>query len=289
MTEKIVKYSLAVISLIVPLIFIIILYNVITESMPALTQIGTSLFSLEANWRPLGITPSYNILPIILGTLFVSFLAVTMSAPIGFLCAIFLNYYLEKRLAKLILAFIDMLAGVPSVIFGFLGLVIIVNNFERIFGMSAGDSILAASILLAVMLLPYIVSAYSESIEIAKSKYNTTALALGTTKEYATLKIIIPITKWSAASAITAAFGRAIGETMAVMMVIGSAPIFPRLLGRGQTIAGLTAQEFGSAEFASLHLSAIFAANLVLLMLLAFIFAITHFLKKGVLKEYDRA
>jgi len=194
----------------------------------------------------------------------------------------------EKRLSKLILAFIDLLAGVPSVIFGFLGLVVIVGNFERIFNMSAGESILAASVLLSIMLLPFIISAYSESIERAKDKYGAAAMALGTPEEYSALKIIIPITKRSAAAAITAAFGRAMSETMAVMMVIGNAPIFPTLFGRGQTIPALTALEFGSAEYGSLHLSAIYAANFALLILLCFILAATYFLKKELLKEHDR-
>ena len=288
MKETIVKYLLTVVSLVIPLLFAVILFNVIGESLPALTQIGWGLFDSEVNWRPTSVNPGFSILPIVLSTVYVAFLAVVMATPLACLCAIFLNYYADQRLAKLILAFVDMLAGVPSVIFGFIGLVIVVRNFQTIFNMSAGESILAASVVLAVMLLPYIISSYSESIKIAKNNYDVEALALGTSREYAILNIIIPATKRSAASAITAAFGRAIGETMAVMMVIGGSPIFPVLLGRGQTIAGLTAQEFGGAAHGSMHLSALFAANLVLLVLLSFIFAVTHFLKKGVLKEHDK-
>jgi len=286
--ERIIKYLLAGVSLIIPITSIIILSHVVFESMPAASQIGLRLFDFQGAWRPLSNSPSYNILPMILSTLYVSFLAVAIAAPIACLCAVFLNYYVNKTISKLALAFIDLLAGVPSVIFGFLGLVIIVGNFERFFNMSAGESILAASVLVAIMLLPFIISAYSESIERAKDKYSAAAMALGTSKEYSALKIIIPITKKSAAAAIAAAFGRAMSETMAVMMVIGNAPIFPALFGRGQTIPALTALEFGSAEHGSLHLSAIYAANLVLLVLLCLILTAAYFLKKELLKEHDK-
>ena len=287
MKENLVSYILLAVSLIIPAIFITMLFNIVIGSIPAITQIGAGLLDSQAEWWPVANTPSFGILPMVIGTLFVSFLAVAMAAPIGLLCAVFLNFYVDKRLSKLITAFIDMLAGVPSVVFGFIGMIVVVGNFERIFNMSAGDSVLAAAIVLAVMLLPYIVSSYSESIEIAKNKYGALALALGTPKEYSVMKIIIPTTKRSAAAAITAAYGRAVGETMAVLMIIGNAPIFPRLLGRGQTIPALTVTEFGSAAIGSLHLSAIFAANLILIMLLCLIFIIAHFLKRGFIHNED--
>jgi len=287
MKENLVSYILLAVSLIIPAIFITMLFNIVIGSIPAITQIGAGLLDSQAEWWPVANTQSFGILPIVIGTLFVSFLAVAMAAPIGLLCAVFLNFYVDKRLSKLITAFIDMLAGVPSVVFGFIGMIVVVGNFERIFNMSAGDSVLAAAIVLAVMLLPYIVSSYSESIEIAKNKYGALALALGTPKEYSVMKIIIPTTKRSAAAAITAAYGRAVGETMAVLMIIGNAPIFPRLLGRGQTIPALTVTEFGSAAIGSLHLSAIFAANLILIILLCLIFIIAHFLKRGFIHNED--
>jgi len=283
--ERIIKFSLAVVAMIIPISFIIVLSHVTIESIPALTQIGAGLFDITGGWRPLSGTPSFSILSMILATLYIAFLAVIMSAPIACLCAIFLNYYVNKKIAKTTLAFIDLLAGVPSVIFGFLGLVIVVGNFERMFNMSAGESILAAAVVLAVMLLPFIISFYSESIEKAKSKYGATAMALGTSKEYSIFKIIIPITKRSITAAIIAAFGRAMSETMAVMMVIGNAPVFPRLFGRAQTIPALTALEFGNAEYASLHLSAIYAANLTLIFLIALVLIGSYLLKRGLLKE----
>jgi phosphate transport system permease protein len=279
MSDKIAKSLLTLIVLVVPAVFVIILVHLTRESWQAITQIGLSLFDTSGVWRPLSQTPSFSILPMVLGTLSVAFLAVCIAAPVGFLCAIFLNFYCGK-FAKFILSFIDLLAGIPSVIYGFIGIVIVVRNFERIFNMAAGESVLAAALVLSVMLLPYIISGYSESLEKAKDEYNAASMALGVSPEYAVLKVIIPATKRSAAASVMAAFGRGMGETMAVMMVIGNAPVFPKLFGRAQTIPALTALEMGSAEYGSLHLSAIYAANLVTIILLSLILVATHLIRK---------
>jgi len=287
--EKILICFLTAIACIAPAAFLLILLHVVFESLPAATQLGTLLFDTSGVWRPLSQPPSFSILPMLMGTLSVASLAVLIAAPLGFLSAIFLSYYAGKRLPQIILSFIDLLAGIPSVIYGFIGVTIVVRNFERILGMTAGESILAAALVLSVMLLPYIISGYSESIEIAKAKYGAVSMALGVSEEYSVLKVILPATRKSAAASIIAAFGRGMGETMAVMMVIGNAPIFPRLFGRGQTIPALTALEIGSAEFGSLHLSAIYAANLVTLLLLSLILIATHLIRRNILREDNQA
>jgi len=286
--EKTVLCILAAVSFIIPAIFIVILVHVIYQTIPAATELGMLLFDTSGVWRPLGQTPSFSILPIVLTTMYVAFLAVAIAAPIGCMAAIFLNYYAGQRLTKLVLSFVDLLAGVPSVIYGFIGLVVVVRNFERIFNMSAGESVLAAAIVLSVMLLPYIISTYSESIEKAKGKYDTASMALGISAEYSILKVIVPVTKRGAAAAVITAFGRASSETIAVMMVIGNAPIFPRLLGRGLTISGLTALEFGSAEIGSVHASAIYAANLVMILMLSVILLAAYLLRRKLLSEHDK-
>jgi len=288
MKDKVALILFAAISFIIPAIFMAILVHVIHQAIPAATQLGTMLFDTSGVWRPLGQTPSFGILPIVLTTLLVAFLAVAIAAPIGGMAAIFLNYYAGQRLTRLVLSFVDLLAGVPSVIYGFIGLVVVVRNLERIFNMSAGESVLAAGIVLSVMLLPYIISTYSESIEKAKGKYDTASMVLGVSVEYSIFKVIIPITKRGAAAAVISAFGRASSETIAVMMVIGNAPIFPRLLGRGLTVSGLTALEFGSAEIGSIHASAIYAANLVMLLMLSVILLATYLLRRKLLSENDK-
>lgn len=287
MKERAIKFVLAFVALTIPLVFLVIVIHVLYEARPAIQQIGGGLFDVSGSWRPLSREASYSILPMILGTLYVSVLAVALAAPVGCTCALFLNYFAEEKFSKLMLSFIELLAGIPSVIFGFLGLLIIVKFFENSFKMPTGECVLAAAILLSIMLLPFIISNYSESIGRAKKKYNDISLALGVSREYCICNIIIPATKKSIAVSVMAAFGRAMGETMAVMMVMGNSPIFPRLFGRGTTIPSLTALEVGSVEYGSLHLSAIYSANLVLLIILGIILTITYFLKRELVEEHD--
>jgi len=286
--EKTVLCVLAATSFIIPAIFIVILAHVIYETIPAATSLGRLLFDTSGVWRPFGQTPSFSILNIVLTTVYVALLAVGIAAPIGGMAAIFLNYYTGRHITRVVLAFVDLLAGVPSVIYGFIGLLVVVRNFERIFNMSAGESVLAAGVVLSVMLLPYIISTYSESIEKAKNKYATASTALGISAEYSVIKVIIPTTKRGAAAAVISAFGRASSETIAVMMVIGNAPIFPSLLGRGQTISGLTALEITGAEVGSLHASTIYAANLIMILTLSVVLLATYLLRRKLLSEYEK-
>lgn len=268
------------------LIMGMIIFYLIEFSLSAFIKINVGLFNLKGEWRPLSNNPSFNILPMILTTMYVALLAVIIALPFGIGCAMFLNFYTDKKIAALLLSFIDMLAGLPSVIFGFLGLVLLVNWFESYLAMSTGECVFAASIILAIMLLPYIVSNIYESVRKAEQKYMFTSLSLGISKEYTIVKVILPSIKKSILASTTLSFGRALGETMAVMMVIGNSPIYPKLLGRAQTVAALTALEMGSAEYGSLHLSALYAANVVLLGVLLIVFGTGYLLQRR-LNKYD--
>lgn len=263
-----------------------IIYFLMESSLPAFREIGMGLFDVDGKWSPLSANPSYNILPMILATLYVSFLGVGISLPFGVGCAMFLNFYVRKKVSSFILSFIDMLAGLPSVIFGFLGLVILVRLFETTFHMTTGECVLAAGIVLAIMLLPYIVSSCYESIQKAEKKYMHASLSMGISKEHTIVRIILPAIKKSILASVMMAFGRALGETMAVMMVIGNSPIYPKLFGRAETIPALTALEMGSVEAGSMHLSALYAANVVLLVILFIILGCGYFLQRK-LKKYD--
>ena len=265
----------------------IMLFCIIKESLPALIEIGGGLFDMEREWRPLSGTPSYNILPMILATLYVSVLAVLIAVPLGLGCALFLCCYAKKGAARLAFAFVDLLAGVPSVIFGFLGLVVVVKFLENNLQMNSGECVLAAGVVLAVMLFPFVVSSCGESVGLAWERYAIPALALGASKEYALRKAILPAAGRGISAGLMLALGRAMGETMAVMMVLGNSPILPRLLGRGETIASLTALEMGSVEYGSLHLSAIYAANLILILLLGLLYFAAYRLKRSMGEESD--
>lgn len=264
----------------------LIIFYLIESSLPAFLEINAGLFDPDSEWRPRSANPGYNILPMILATLFVSFLGVAIALPFGIGTAVFLNFYVRRKIAAFILSFIDMLAGLPSVIFGFLGLVLLVRWFETNLNMTTGECVLAAGILLAVMLLPYIVSTNYESLQKAEKRYMYASLAMGISKEHTIMKVILPAIKKGILASFMLAYGRALGETMAVMMVIGNSPIYPRLFGRAQTIPALTALELGSVEYGSLHLSALYAANVVLIVILAIVLGTGYFLQRK-LKKYD--
>ena len=263
----------------------IMLIHIIKESIPAFSELGIKMFLPSTEWRPVSANPQFGLLPAITGTLYVSFIAVVLALIFGVACACFLNFYLPEKIAAVFLAFIDLVAGIPSVIFGFIGLTVLVKSFATQFHMAAGQCILVAGIVLAIMLLPFVISTCHESIRVARTQYEMTALALGFSREITLVKIIFPAIRPGIVAGAMMAFGRALGETMAVMMVIGNSPIFPKLLGRGQTLPSLTALEMGSIEYGSLHLSALYVANVVLLVILLAVLGIGYLLKRRFAKH----
>ena len=282
--DKISRFLIYLTAFGVSALMAIMLIHIIKESIPAFSELGIKMFLPSTEWRPVSANPQFGLLPAITGTLYVSFIAVVLALIFGVACACFLNFYLPEKIAAVFLAFIDLVAGIPSVIFGFIGLTVLVKSFATQFHMAAGQCILAAGIVLAIM-LPFVISTCHESIRVARTQYEMTALALGFSREITLVKIIFPAIRPGIVAGAMMAFGRALGETMAVMMVIGNSPIFPKLLGRGQTLPSLTALEMGSIEYGSLHLSALYVANVVLLVILLAVLGIGYLLKRRFAKH----
>lgn len=264
------------------LVMFLMIGHILLQCIPAVRRLGAEMFLPEAQWRPVSSHPQYGLLPVIAGTLYVSLLAVAIAVFFGVLTSLFMEYYVKPSLKHIFLSFVELVAGIPSVIFGFIGLTVLVKMLQEQFHAAAGQCVFAASIVLAVMLLPFIVSTCMESIERARKHYEPTALSLGMSREVTMVKIILPSIRNSVIAAVTMAFGRGLGETMAVMMVVGNSPIFPKLFGRSQTIAALTALEMGSIEYGSIHLSVLYVANFVLLVILAGILSIGSVLKRRI-------
>lgn len=258
----------------------IMLIHIVGESVPAFREVGNEMFRFDVQWRPVSEHPQYGIMPVVAGTLYTSGIAVIFAMISGIGCAFFLNFYVPKNLAEVFASFIDHVAGIPSVIFGFIGLTVPVKWFALHFEMAAGQCVLVAGIVLGIMLFPFVVSTCSESIQQARCQYELPALALGFSKEVLCIKIIFPAVRQGIIAAAMMAFGRGLGETMAVMMVIGNSPIYPTLLGRGQTIPALTALEMGSIEYGSMHLSVLYAVNVVLLVILVVVMTGGYLLKR---------
>ena len=227
-----------------------------------------------------------EVLEYLLASIFISILACIISLPIAIGTALFICFYTNKS-RVILMWLINILAGIPSIIYGFFGMIIIVKNLEKIFKISAGESVLAGSIILSIMILPYFVSNLVETIEIIKAKYKKDSDALGISKEYFIRKIVFKKLNYSILTGFMISFSRAIGETMAVMMVIGNAPIFPKLLSKAQTIPSLIALEIGMSEVYSEHYYALFASGFALLILVLII-NIIIFLVNRKSRSYDK-
>lgn len=234
-------------------------------------------FILSDKWRP-----NYNkfgALNIITGTLYIAFLGVLIALPIGFGFSIFLCFFVPRKIKDFLNFLVLVLASIPSVVYGFLGLVVLVKGFE-ILGKSSGESVLVGGIILSIMVLPFIINVNTQSIEILKHKYENHSNALGVDKLYFIQQIIIRNSLKGIFVGVILSLGRAIGETMAVMMVIGNAHIFPNLFGKSSTISSTIALEMGMVEAGSIHYQALFAMGLFLVLMIVCINFLIDFLKK---------
>lgn len=262
---------------------IVFLYN---QSLPFFLKNNFLNFIFGKVWYATEIYGSFGIFNILLASVLISILACIISLPIAIGTALFICFYTNKS-RVILMWLINILAGIPSIIYGFFGMIVIVKNLEKIFKISAGESVLAGSIILSIMILPYFVSNLVETIEIIKAKYKKDSDALGISKEYFIRKIVFKKLNYSILTGFMISFSRAIGETMAVMMVIGNAPIFPKLLSKAQTIPSLIALEIGMSEVYSEHYYALFASGFALLILVLII-NIIIFLVNRKSRSYDK-
>ncbi|MCT4606194.1 MAG: phosphate ABC transporter permease subunit PstC [Marinisporobacter sp.] len=280
--EKIFSYIIKGLTFSSVMMLIFILLFITKESIVVFQEVAVWDFLFGKGWNPLGEPPSVSIFPMILGTFYVSLLAVLIALPIGVGAAIFLTSMLNERMRKILKPSIDLLAGIPSVIYGLMGLLVVVKFFEIHFNFSSGESVFAGAIILAIMVLPFIISTCDESMIKISKQYKITSEGLGVSKWHMIRYLVLPACKKSILAGVVLAFARAMGETMAVMMVIGNSPIFPKLFGKTQTIPSLIALEMGGAGVDSLHYHALFAAGFVLMMILFFVNMVFHSIKKSI-------
>ena len=194
------------------------------NGVPAIKEIGFVKFLFGTEWRPgQGL---YGIGPMIVGSIYVTAGAMVVGVPIGLLTAVFLAKYSSKKIYKIVKPMVNLMAGIPSIIFGFFGLVVIIPARQSMFDTS-GKGILAASLLLGMMILPTVINTSEAAIRAVPESYYEGALALGATKERSIFKTVIPAAKSGVMSGIILGMGRAIGETMAVVMVAGNQAILP--------------------------------------------------------------
>ena len=242
------------------------------ESLPLFESVSLPSFLFSSKWNPMAFTgtASFGIFHFLMGSISVSFLALLFSTLLSLGCSIFFAFYFWEKGRRILYPLLDLLSGIPSVVYGFIGLTVGKPLFLKM-GVSTGSCVLLASILLSILIFPFMVDSITDSMVKLKAKYFLEARALGLSPAYIILRLILPSSLRSIFLAFLLGSGRALGETMAVMMVVGNANLFPKLLSKGETIASLIALEMGSAEYHSLHYHALYASGLVLLLLVALI------------------
>jgi phosphate transport system permease protein len=241
----------------------------LVNGLPAIAEIGVFKFLLGTVWRPGN--DIYGILPMILGSLYVTAGALVLGVPIGVLTAIFLSRFASRRMVRLLKPAVQLLAGIPSVVYGFFGLVVILPL------LGGRGSMLAASIVLAIMILPTVITVSESSLNAVESTYYEGSLALGATHERSVFSIVLPAAKSGVTAAVILGVGRAIGEAMAVIMVAGNQPRMPQGILKGlRTLTTNIVMEMGYS--ADLHREALIATAVVLfvfILIINFLFSLT--------------
>lgn len=258
------------------ILFLIALF-IIREGYPAFTKIGLWQFICGNTWDVAD--NIYGIFPMIIGTLYVTIGALIISVPLGIFTAIFLTDVAPVKLRPVVRPAIELLVGIPSVVYGLVGMLILVPIIQKT-GQGSGDSVLAASIVLAVMVLPTIVSITEDSIMAVPTSYREGALSLGATRWQMIWHVVIPASKSGIIASIILGMGRAIGETMAMIMVIGNSIIIPdSIFSSARTLTGTLALELKYA--AGLHWNALFATGVVLFIMILMLNSIGLVLLRG--------
>lgn len=230
------------------------------NGIPAMKEIGFAEFLTGTKWKPGN--DKYGIFPMILGSIYVTGGALVIGVPIGILTSVFMAKFCPMKFYKVIKPVVDLLAGIPSIVYGFFGLVVLVPFIREHFE-SRGQSILCASILLGIMILPTIIGASEPTIRAVERSYYEGALALGATHERSVFTVVVPAAKSGIFAAIILGVGRALGETMAVMMVVGNQPRVPNSILQGvRTLTTNIVMEMGYAT--DLHREALIATGVVL-------------------------
>lgn len=237
------------------------------NGIPAMSKIGFFNFLAGTSWKPMN--DVYGIFPMIMGSIYVTAGAVIIGVPIGILCAVFMAKFCPPKLYKIMKPAVDLLAGIPSIVYGFFGLIVIVPVMQTISGEN-GKSILTASVLLGIMILPTVTGVSESAIRSVPDSYYEGALALGATHERSVFFALLPAAGSGITAAMVLGIGRAIGETMAVVMVAGNQAILPKGITSGvRTLTSNIVLEMGYA--ADLHREALIATAVVLFVFILII------------------
>lgn len=248
------------------------------NGIPAMAKIGLFDFIGGQNWAPSNVPAQYGIFNMIIGSIYVTAGAILVGVPIGILTAVFLARFCPKGVYKILKPAVELLAGIPSIVYGFFGLIVVVPFVRNTFG-GTGSSLLTASLILGIMILPTIVGVSESAIRAVPESYYEGALALGATKERSVFRCVLPAAKSGIMAGVVLGIGRAIGETMAVVLIAGNNVQIPSSLTEGvRTLTANIVLEMGYAT--GLHREALIATAVVLFVFILLINILFSLLKK---------
>ena len=260
-------------------VLVITIYLVIS-GIPAISEIGLLDFLFGKKWASTAAEPVYGILPFILTSIYGTAGAIVIGVPVGFLTAVYLAKAAPKKVKEIVGQAVSMLAGIPSVVYGLVGMMVLVPGIRKVFNVPDGASLLASIIVLAIMILPSIIKMSVTALEAVPTEYEDASLALGATPEETWFRVSVPAAKSGIAAAVVLGVGRAIGEAMAVMMVAGNAANMPNSLF--QSVRFLTTAVASEMSYSSsLQRQALFSIALVLFLFIMLINAVLNFFLKG--------
>lgn len=278
------------------IVVLFILLFLVRDGYPIFVDYGTIPFLFGDTWAPTAMEPLYGIFPLIVGTLLVTIGAIVFAVPLSIGCAIYVSELASPRVKNVLKPAIELLAGIPSVVYGFFGLIVLTDFIRVTFNVPSGETWLAASILLGIMALPTIISVSEDAITAVPREFKEGSLAIGATRWQTISKVIVPAAMSGIAAAIILGIGRAVGETMAVMMVAGNAAVIPdpiwNVLSPIRTLTATLGIEMGEVAVGSEHYSALFGIAVVLLIITLIInltaVAILRHLKEGQYAHSER-
>ena len=251
-------------------VLVITIYLIIS-GIPAIREIGLIEFLFGQEWASTAEEPKFGILPMILTSIYGTAGAIIIGVPIGFLMAVFLSKVAPKRIANIVRPVVDLLAGIPSIVYGLVGLMVLVPLIRETFNTPAGESLLAAIVVLAIMILPSIISVSETALNAVPREYEEASLALGATHIETVFRVTVPAARSGIATAIVLGIGRAIGEAMAIIMVAGNVANMPGLLTPVRFLTTAIASEMSYASVGSTHRNALFSIGLVLFLFIMMI------------------
>jgi len=255
---------------------LVITAYLVVSGLPAVREIGLWDFLLGNKWASTAKEPFYGILPFILTSVYGTAGAVVLGVPVGFFTAVYLSKFAPGAVKKVVGTVVSLLASIPSVVYGLVGMLVLVPAIQRVFGVSDGACLLAAMIVLAIMILPSIINVSMTALDAVPRKWEEGSLALGATESETYFRVSVPAARSGIAAAVILGVGRAVGEAMAVMMVSGNVPNMPSLFGSVRFLTTAVASEMSYAS--GLQRQALFSIALVLYVFIMLINALLRLL-----------